>query len=105
MIYCFDIDGTVCSSVRNSEYEKATVFPEALREINRLYDEGHRIIFMTARGSVSGRDWTDVTVKQLAGWGFKYHELIMNKKPNADLFIDDKGINANDWRESLNVKS
>ena len=105
MIYCFDIDGTVCSTVQNSEYEKAVVFPEALIEVNRLYDEGHRIIFMTARGSVSGKDWTDVTVRQLNKWGFKYHELIMNKKPNADFFIDDKGVNADDWRKNLNVKS
>jgi uncharacterized HAD superfamily protein len=104
MIYCFDIDGTVCSSVQNSEYEKAIVFPEALREINRLYDEGHKIIFMTARGSVSGRDLTDITIQQLAEWGFKYHELITNRKPHADVFIDDKGINAVDWRKNLNVK-
>ena len=49
---------------------------------------------MTARGCVSGKDWSEFTVKQLADWGIEYHELIMNKKPHADIFIDDKAINA-----------
>lgn len=105
MIYCFDIDGTVCTSVSDSNYESATVFPEAVMEINRLHDEGHKIIFMTARGSVSGKDWTEVTLQQLRDWGFKYHELIMHKKPHADFFIDDKVISAFTWREKIKVRS
>lgn len=104
MIYCFDIDGTICSSVKDGNYQEAEPFPDALAEINRLYEEGHKIIFMTARGSVSGRDLTLFTAEQLNAWGFKYHELITNRKPHADVFIDDKGINAVDWRKQLNVK-
>jgi len=101
MIYCFDIDGTICSSVKNSEYEKAEPFEDMIAEINHLYDSGHKIIFMTARGSVSGKDWSSLTQSQLKNWGIKYHELIMNKKPHADFFIDDKAINAIDWRLNL----
>ena len=77
---------------------------EAIKKINYLYDEGNKIIFMTARGSVSKRDWTQFTVDQLKSWGVKYHELIMNKKPHADFFIDDKAINAEDWRLGLGNK-
>lgn len=105
MIYCFDIDGTICSSVQNSEYQKAMPFADVLNEINRLYEEGNKIIFMTARGCVSGKDWTDFTRSQLKDWGVKYHELITNVKPHADIFIDDKALNATDWRTRIHEKS
>ena len=85
MIYCFDIDGTVCTSVENSKYHEAEVIPVMLNLINELYDQGHTIKFMTARGCVSGIDWTDITTRQLDDWGFKYHELIMNKKDFLNL--------------------
>lgn len=97
MRYCFDIDGTICTNT-NGQYDKAVPFPDMLERVNRLYDLGHTIIFMTARGSVSKIDYTDITKKQLAEWGFKYHELIMNKKPHAHYFIDDRGHNVKDWR-------
>ena len=99
MIYCFDIDGTICSLTHNSNYHKATPFTDVINEINYLYERGNRIIMMTARGSVSKIDHTELTKRQLGEWGVKYHELIMHKKPNADLYIDDKGVNINDWRK------
>ena len=38
-------------------------------------------------------------------WGVKYHELEpMFHKPTADLFIDDKGINVEDWKKTLPLK-
>ena len=39
---------------------------------------------------------TDLTREQLNTWGCKYHDLILGK-PHADYFIDDKGINSNDF--------
>jgi hypothetical protein len=59
------------------------------------------IKYFTARGSVSGIDWTDFTTSQLEHWGAKYHELIMNRKPHYDLLIDDKAVNALKWRAAL----
>jgi len=94
MIYCFDIDGTICTSVENSQYQDAIPFPKMVNKINRLYDSGETIKVMTARGCVSGKDWTDFTRKQLNDWGLKYHELIMNQKPHAHVFVDDKAINV-----------
>jgi len=101
MIYCFDIDGTICSLRKDSKYLKAEPFEDTRLKINRLYDSGNTILFMTARGSVSGKDWTNETRKQLQRWGFKYHKLIMNKKPHADIFIDDKAVNIADWQQSI----
>jgi len=101
MIYCFDIDGTVCSLTKDSNYPSAIPFEDVRHAINKLYEEGHTILFMTARGSVSRKDWTAFTAEQLDEWGFKYHKLITNQKPHADIFIDDKCLNAVDWRSSL----
>jgi len=63
---------------------------ENIKKINKLYQEGHTIIYWTARGAVSGVDWTDVTKKQLKVWGAQYHDLRMNSKPHYDLLICDK---------------
>jgi glycerol-3-phosphate cytidylyltransferase len=103
-IYAFDIDGTLCSSVENSRYESALPFKDMIDHVNDLYDKGHRIKIFTARGSVSGKDWTEFTESQLKGWGLKYHELITNSKPHFDVLIDDKAINAVDYRKLLTKK-
>ncbi|MFC2059495.1 HAD hydrolase family protein [Chloroflexota bacterium] len=95
-VYCFDIDGTICTNT-DGDYEQAVPFAEEIEKINRLYDKGHRIIFFTGRGSTTGIDWTDLTKKQLKSWQVKYHELIMGK-PYADIYIDDKAINAVEWK-------
>jgi len=54
---------------------------------------------MTARGLMSGRGETYyrvITEEQLKLWGCKYHELSF-KKHDADLFIDDKARNSEDF--------
>jgi len=68
--------------------------------VNRLYDEGNYIIIQTARGRSSGIDWTGLTERHLSEWGVKYHEIEpMFHKPHADIFIDDKGIDVEDWKK------
>ena len=110
MKYCFDLDGTICDTpLRPSDlkpgYLEATPFPFMVEQVNRLFDEGNHIIIMTARGRGSGIDWTDWTIKQLKMWGVKYHELEpMFHKPTADIFIDDKGINVEEWKKTVPSK-
>ena len=99
MIYCFDLDGTICTSVKNSQYELAEPDTSVINNIRALYEHGHIIKIMTARGCVSKVDHTDLTTRQLKEWGVPYDELIMNLKPHADLFIDDKAINILDWKK------
>lgn len=101
MVYCFDLDGTLCSQTYDKKYMEAVPFGNAIEAVNKLYDEGHTIIIDTARGSTSGIDWSAKTAEQLKSWGLKYHKLIVGKKTHADIFIDDKSINAKDWRDSL----
>ena len=57
--------------------------------IKRLRDDGHTIIYWTARGTGSGLNWFRITERQLDEWGARYHELRMGK-PVYDLFICDK---------------
>jgi glycerol-3-phosphate cytidylyltransferase len=96
MIFCFDIDETICTKTNNG-YHEAQPFREIIQSINGLYNNGHEIIVMTARGSVSKVDYTELTKQQLSDWGLKYHKLLMNIKPNADIFVDDKGLNIKDY--------
>jgi hypothetical protein len=92
MRYIVDIDGTICTNT-GGEYEKASPLEANIDKINRLYDEGNKITYWTARGSTTGIDWTDLTTQQLDEWGVRYTELRM-KKPDYDLFICDKAVNA-----------
>ena len=104
MIYCFDIDGTICTLRSQSDYELAKPFTEIICLINQLYESGNEIKMFTARGCTSGIDHTDLTIKQLEEWGVKYHELIMNKKPHYDLLVDDKAVNVETFRRSHGIK-
>lgn len=89
MIIRVDIDETICFYENQREYGLAHPNYENIAKINKLYDEGNKIIYWTARGSRSGIDWTELTRNQLNQWGAKYHELNCNK-PYYDLFIEDR---------------
>lgn len=100
MIYCFDLDETLCTKAIDGDYSTAKPMPKAIAEVNKLYAAGHRIVIFTGRGSSSGKEWRPLTEKQLAEWGIKHHELITGRKPTYDVVIDDKAINAADWRKT-----
>lgn len=95
MIFCFDIDGTLCSNSHN-DYNKAQPFLERIATVNKLFDEGNKILLFTARGSATGINWEQLTKLQLKEWNVKYHELKFGK-PHADVFIDDKSKDLFDW--------
>jgi len=98
MIYCFDIDGTLCTNTEG-KYLEAIPFQEVVARVNYLYSRGHRILLYTARGSTTGIDWREVTKNQLKEWNVYYHKLFMSK-PTADVYIDDKAINFSDWKNN-----
>ena len=63
--------------------------------VNNLHDEGHTVIIETARGcSNSGKNWDDETLRQLRKWGVRFDKLRTGVKFCADVFIDDKGVNS-----------
>lgn len=96
MIYFIDIDDTICTLSGNMEYTTAKPILEAIAKVNKLYSQGHHIVFWTARGTGSGIDWRELTEGQLFSWGVEYHELRFGK-PIYDIFIDDKNLNSLDW--------
>jgi len=103
MIYCFDLDNTICATPASKKYAEAVPYRSVIEHINLLYKEGHTIKIFTARGSGSGKDWHALTVEQLSHWGVKYNELIDTGKPSYDLFVDDKAANAYQWRKERNL--
>ena len=107
--YCVDIDGTICTPTVGRDYHKAEPWKDRIKVLNKLYDEGHYIIYFTARAmgrfadlphsvaSVKAKEVLfELTRQQLEEWGVKYNELIMGK-PHADFFIDDKGVKDEDF--------
>jgi len=93
MLIYVDIDETICESPEDRDYTKAQPIKERIEKINKLFDEGNTIVYWTARGTMTGIDWYQVTRKQFEIWGVKYHDLKMGK-PAYDLFIDDKNIKS-----------
>ena len=106
MTYVVDIDGTICEISPGNDYSLAVPYPKRIKILNQLYDDGCTIIYFTARGM--GRhnndakkaidQFYDLTEKQLADWGVKYHTLMLGK-PAGDFYIDDKGISAHVYFE------
>ena len=96
MIYCFDLDNTLCFTEGN-DYGHARPNYEAIQKVNNLYDKGNTIKIFTGRGSISGIKWKGYTHWQLLEWGLKFHELDVGDKPTYDIYIDDKAYNAKDW--------
>lgn len=89
-----DIDETICETPYiggKRYYYGATPIPSNIEKINKLYDDGHQIVYWTARGSRSGINWYDLTLSQISSWGCKFHSLRLDK-PYYDLFIDDKNM-------------
>lgn len=91
MVYCFDLDGTLCSTDGNN-YKDSKPKKDRIEIVNTLYEDGHTILIDTARGCVSGKNYFFFTMEQLKSWGVKFHTLRTGVKFGADIFIDDKGI-------------
>lgn len=92
--FLVDIDGTVCDDVPNEEPERmGTVlpYPDALRILNKWYDEGHVVTFFTSRTE----EHREITEQWLKKHGFKYHGLIMGKPRGGNYhWIDNHIVRA-----------
>ena len=89
MRYIIDIDGTICNEVFEPDGKKNYALHEPMMDriakVNKLYDAGHEIKYMTARGAVSMVDYYELTKNQLDSWGAKYTELSVGKKEHYDV--------------------
>jgi hypothetical protein len=100
MKYIVDIDGTIFSETHNSNYHEAVPIADRIAHFNQLFEQGHEIHYWTARGSRTGRDWSELTKQQLAQWGVKY-TTVSTGKPSYDVWIDDKATNVETYFENL----
>ena len=85
-----DIDETICFYDGERNYPDAKPNLENIKKINTLYEKGNEGTYWTARGSMTGIDWYEITRDQLNEWGCKHHYLSVGEKPHYDLLICDK---------------
>lgn len=92
--FLIDIDGTVCDDIPNEEPERmlsCLPYPDALKMVNRWYDEGHIITFFTSRTE----EHREVTEQWLKKNNFKYHSLLMGKPRGGNYhWIDNHIVKA-----------
>jgi CMP-N,N'-diacetyllegionaminic acid synthase len=86
-----DVDGVIAEAVPDLDYRQARPIEANVKRINALHDAGCEIVVYTARGSATGKDWSDVTRTQLDTWGLRFDELRFGKPP-ADFYIDDRAL-------------
>ncbi len=73
----------------------ATLYPDALKTLNRWYDEGHQITFFSSRLE-EHRKVTEVWLKDN---GFKYHGLLMGKPRGGNYhWVDNHLVKATRYK-------
>lgn len=96
--YLIDIDGTICDDIPNEEPERmatAKLYPDALKTLNKWYDEGHVICFFTSRTE----DHRKITEDWLNKHGFKFHGMVMGKPRGGNYhWIDNHLVKATRYR-------
>lgn len=100
--FCFDLDSTLLTLPRvEGDYTTCQGIYKNIYMVRLLYDLGHTIIIYTARrmktheGNVGAamRDIGRITFDTLEEFQIPYHEIYFGK-PYADVYIDDKSVNA-----------
>jgi len=96
--YLIDIDGTITDDVPNEEPERMSTckpFPDALKTLNKWYDDGHQICFFTSRTE----EHREVTKNWLEKHGFNYHSLLMGKPRGGNYhWIDNHIVRATTYK-------
>ena len=96
--YLIDIDGTITDDIPNEEPERMGTckpFPDALKTLNKWYDEGHIICFFTSR-TEAHREVTEAWLKE---HGFKYHSMLMGKPRGGNYhWVDNHLVKATRYR-------
>lgn len=92
--YLIDIDGTICDDIPNEEPERMGTclpYPDALKILNKWYDDGHIITLFTSRTD----EHREVTEMWLKKHGFKYHGILLNKPRGGNYhWIDNHIVKA-----------
>ena len=96
MIVAVDFDGVLHDpSNRLPGYRMGQPIAGAVEAVGQLFREGHVIVVHTVR------DDSDRHVTKWLAYFKVPHNGVTNRKPNADVFIDDKAIRFTDWPSAL----
>lgn len=92
--FLIDIDGTICDDIPNEEPERMGTclpYPDALRIVNKWYEEGHIITFFTSRTE----EHREITEEWLKKHNFKWHAMLMGKPRGGNYhWIDNHIVKA-----------
>jgi len=86
-----DMDGTLCEG--KFWVGECTPRQDVIDKVNDLYKKGAHIIIWTARFPKN----YEMTLDWLLKYGVMFHGICMRIKIGADLYIDDKAINVEDF--------
>ena len=102
MVYCFDLDDTICVH-KNRDYPNAAPVQPVIDKIRslRVADGSSKIIIYTSRGMNScngdialAESKNRATIEEwLRSHDVPYDEIVFGK-PLADVYVDDKGMSA-----------
>lgn len=92
MTYVFDLDGTLLET-DGGDYTQAKPIKKRVEKLLSLVIEGHTIVIQTGRN----KSYYDFTVDQLKKFNIPYHGLSVGDKVHGCIYVDDKGVNANDF--------
>jgi capsule biosynthesis phosphatase len=102
-----DLDGTICPIKESGQqYEDLKPLPGAIEKIKEMKVSGHYIIIQTARNMATQesnlgkvmRNIGKATLDWLARYEVPYDEIYFGK-PNAHLYIDDRGFRFTSWKD------
>lgn len=98
MILAIDFDDTIHDTKNKSAgHRLGKPIEGATEALNTLYGNGHKIIIHTI--------WADspMRIQAIREWcayfGIMHHE-ITNIKPNADVYIDNRGYRFENWQDA-----
>lgn len=94
-LIAIDLDGTLCSG--KFWKEECEPIKDIIDLTNGLYKKGAHIIIWTARFP----EHASKTFEWLGKNKVLYHGVSMHTKIGADLYIDDKSLNVEDFKSSL----
>jgi len=107
-----DLDGTICAIKQPGQsYAELAPVTGAAEKLRELRHRGHYIIIHTARNMATcesnlGKVMKNVgliTLQWLEKHGIEYDELWFGK-PNAEVYLDDRGIRFTGWDQITEEK-
>ena len=105
-----DFDGTLCNYAFPDIGEQTEEQKELVSLLKELKNSGHKLILYTCRGDNEKYPTLKNAIRWCTEQGLEFDSINENvkgfvkksgpsPKPVADIYLDDKALNINNWRE------